>query len=600
MVRIRGLLFIYKYKYGGERMSLMVWLPLNGNLNNYGLSNLELTTTVNPTYVNNGKIGQALSTGSVTMSASNSASILNNQEFSFACWIYVNADAGDTTKRAMIFGTNGMTAPNNRKFSIFQYPTCNDLHLSWQNDVTNTTFTGGVWSGYFPSYKWTHIAITYKNPNGTIYINGQKKSTFSGISNSQSFSFDTRLFENCANNGRYLNDYRIYNHALSPLEVKHLAQGLVLHYPLSDASNDAKENLVPSNYWVGTKTVSLSANTTNYGIINYPTINVKTNTTYFWSIDIRVVSGGDNLKSMAIDTNCTGGSYTGNDSAHTIVTVQHPNLAELKAGKWQTAYCITTVKSDATNPKIFHLIYGQSSTSVSLVVEWKNLMLVESNEVVPFRTQHSDVVYDVSGFGNNGTINGELSVSDDSPRYDISTKFNGSDSGILIDNLYLSNIINTAVTYSFWIKPSGENGARSVYFGSYSGNSWSIEKTSSNLIRGYWNGNPDISYSGATIVDNIWQHVCITKNGTSDVKVYINGELKASSTATHNNLSFPTTYRIGRDVRSGDGTPYKGLMSDFRIYATALSEEDVLELYHAPISLTSDGTLMTQGEYVEV
>ena len=227
-------------------------------------------------------------------------------------------------------------------------------------------------------------------------------------------------------------------------------------------------------------------------------------------------------------------------------------------------------------------------------------MLVESNEVVPFRTQYSDVVYDVSGFGNNGTINGELSVSDDSPRYDISTKFNGSDSGILIDNLYLSNIINTAVTYSFWIKPSGENGARSVYFGSYSGNSWSIEKTSSNLIRGYWNGNPDISYSGATIVDNIWQHVCITKNGTSDVKVYINGELKASSTATHNNLSFPTTYRIGRDVRSGDGTPYKGLMSDFRIYATALSEEDVLELYHTPISLTSDGTLMTQGEYVEV
>jgi len=53
------------------------------------------------------------------MSAANAASILNNQEFSFACWIYVNADAVDTTKRAMLFGTSGMTAPNNRKFSIF-------------------------------------------------------------------------------------------------------------------------------------------------------------------------------------------------------------------------------------------------------------------------------------------------------------------------------------------------------------------------------------------------------------------------------------------------------------------------------------------------
>jgi len=28
-------------------------------------------------------------------------------------------------------------------------------------------------------------------------------------------------------------DLRIYDHALSPLEVKHLAQGLVLHYPLN-------------------------------------------------------------------------------------------------------------------------------------------------------------------------------------------------------------------------------------------------------------------------------------------------------------------------------------------------------------------------------
>ena len=599
-------------------MSLMVWLPLNGNLNNYGLSNLELTTTVNPTYVNNGKIGQALSTGSVTMSASNSALILNNQEFSFACWIYVNADAGDTTKKAMIFGTNGMTAPNNRKFSIFQYPTCNDLHLSWQNDVTNTTFTGGVWSGYFPSYKWTHIAITYKNPNGTIYINGQKKSTFSGISNSQSFSFDTRLFENCANNGRYLNDYRIYNHALSPLEVKHLAQGLVLHYPL-DRQGFGQDNLYTGSKNFSGSWVNLSSWTTDSESYSGFTVKKKSS-----------VWGG-----LAQNITCTNGDiftisfYAKVDSGGNILSIHRSSLGNVTTGltildgNFKSGIDWVTINDDGTKWKYYWATVKITSSDITYL-QWriensvtnKYLyicgMKLERGSIATLWTPapsddlysqmglNSNIEEDVSGYGNNGTQIGTITYSGDTPRYQVSMSFNGSDSGILIDNLYLSNIINTAVTYSFWIKPSGENGARSIYFGSYSNNSWSIEKTSSNLIRGYWNGNPDISYSGATIVDNIWQHVCITKNGTSDIKVYINGELKASSTATHNNLSFPTTYRIGRDVRSGDGTPYKGLMSDFRIYTTALSEEDVLELYHTPISLTSSGTLMTQGEYVEV
>jgi len=67
----------------------------------------------------------------------------------------------------------------------------------------------------------------------------------------------------------------------------------------------------------------------------------------------------------------------------------------------------------------------------------------------------------------------------------------------------LSNIINTALTYSFWIKPNGENGARSVYFGSYSNTSFSIEKTATNKLRLWWNGSPDLT-STLTIVDDQW------------------------------------------------------------------------------------------------
>ena len=32
----------------------------------------------------------------------------------------------------------------------------------------------------------------------------------------------------------YINDFRIYDHALSPMEVKQISQGLILHYPLNN------------------------------------------------------------------------------------------------------------------------------------------------------------------------------------------------------------------------------------------------------------------------------------------------------------------------------------------------------------------------------
>ena len=140
-------------------------------------------------------------------------------------------------------------------------------------------------------------------------------------------------------------------------------------------------------------------------------------------------------------------------------------------------------------------------------------------------------------------------------------------------------------------KPENENDGRSVYFGSYSGNSWSVEKTANHQLRLYWNGSPDEFFNDCIIADDVWQLICITKSGTNDVKIYKNGVQVATSTKTHSELNFPTTYRIGRDVRSNDGTPYKGLMSDFRIYATALSADDVMALYKNAGYVDSDGNV---------
>lgn len=58
--------------------------------------------------------------------------------------------------------------------------------------------------------------------------------------------------------------------------------------------------------------------------------------------------------------------------------------------------------------------------------------------------------YDCSGYRYDGApIDATLISKDDSARYNDSLYFNGTTSGILIDNLNIGNIINTAVTYSF-------------------------------------------------------------------------------------------------------------------------------------------------------
>jgi hypothetical protein len=54
--------------------------------------------------------------------------------------------------------------------------------------------------------------------------------------------------------------------------------------------------------------------------------------------------------------------------------------------------------------------------------------------------------------------------------------------------------------------------------------------------------------------------------------------------------------QIGKRSTSSDG--FVGYLNDFRAYATALSAEDIAELYHTAASIDSQGNLFC-GEVVE-
>ena len=454
-----------------------------------------------------------------------------------------------------------------------------------------------------PVNEWTHLVSTFNNGICKLYKNG----VYIGEKTGQA-AFVSDASNACIGRETYasgyfgfngcINDVRIYDHCLSPAEVHEIAMGLVLHYKL-----DKNKSQLTNVY-------------------NYPTFDTS-NSSGGWShwgqSGASGAYGQNTDKKYIWNKNNTYSHWVSNSSSATghYLLYQSPDFD----GGYRSAQCI--VKEENELPITTSIVYAvwnaqsggltnNTFSSITHLGDGFYLCKAEgikqdgSNDLVGFYVKPGYKVYfseaylennkemcsdifeqdnlttieDSSGYGHNGTIINAPTISSDTSKYSSSINFNGTTDGILIENLNISNIINTAVTYSFWIKPNGENGMRSVYFGSYSGTSWSIEKTSGNLLRSYWNGSPDETCSNATITDGVWQHICLVKNGTNSIKAYINGVQKWASTATHSNLTFPTTFRIGRDSRSNDGTPYKGQMSDFRIYCTPLLDNDIKMLYN--------------------
>ena len=86
-------------------------------------------------------------------------------------------------------------------------------------------------------------------------------------------------------------------------------------------------------------------------------------------------------------------------------------------------------------------------------------------------------------------------------------------------------------------------------------------------------------------------------NGTG-VIVYKNG-VKVGENSNVGTLSFCEDYiTIGRAY--DDSSRYwKGMISDIRVYATALSADDILQEYHNFASIYNDGSLSTY-DFLEV
>jgi len=183
---------------------------------------------------------------------------------------------------------------------------------------------------------------------------------------------------------------------------------------------------------------------------------------------------------------------------------------------------------------------------------------------------------DSSGNGNTGTVTG--SPTQVSGKAGWSKNLANTAGGTATDyfhNASMTGLSTEGQTVSVWINPDVITSAERQCFVQTPGSFFDIEANGN--LTAYFQTNPSgwVAVGSSGLQAGVWQHVVQTYD-RNEHRLYINGELKSSSSARKEPL-----YNSGA-VRLGDASwaneAFDGKMQEARIYSRALSADEVKQL----------------------
>lgn len=581
-------------------MSLLVWLPLIKDTNNQGVADTTITTTGTITY-SAGKLGNALTFNTSALTLKPAPITGSMSEFSFAFW-YKPTDITNThciyNGRATVGGA----------VSIFRV-SANTFRF---DDGAQHTFT-------YKTVKdtWQHIVFTRDNTNIKLYVNGvlnqtMTSSSFTSAGSTASIGMSSTSGTTPSGNSiaGQINDYRIYDHVLSVKEIKELAKGLCLHLPLDWGGN---ENILPytpvtsnsSEYntelgrtvWVR----STTATGESY-IYGSRTDIVEQSAKYTFSAWIWVNEYVKSVDFYWLSTNITNKKTGATWDNVTSVTGQTPTPST-----WNYMTWTFTTKADDYTGFIRVDNNGSSTSGTAAILKVANMKLEKGEKATPYIPHKNDTTYsavsygdkfiqDCSGYNRAVTKTGTgMSISSDSPR-GTGTNWNGGGKIYVTGGFPVGT--TTIFTINAWVRTTADK-TQTRYndvFGFYSKNNagnttytrCELESTAGTNLKWFGAIADASGFCDYSMTTGTWAMITLVSDG-STLKSYKDGVLLTTFTPTSSYNAWQST----GDLIIGDqnaGTGYYDI-ADFRVYATALSADDIKELYQIPAQIDKSGNV---------
>lgn len=533
--------------------------------------------------------------------------MVGKKQMSFAYWVKINtATSTNWLDTFSWFSTDG-TTPHQCRQEFYTNSTQTGVWFYGGSIGTTFRNTVGDWNHYV-------FTIDYDKGEAKFYINGELTNTNLAVDTTNYIQGTGSAFllrESTLDS--HINDFRLYDHILSPLEVKQISQGLILHYPLN-RNGWGQENLVWNSNW------NVHSTTPPESWVNWnspPTREIVTIDGKNW---LHVISNTGRFQGYS--QNWTKRNGVGELTANTKITVSFTaklataatiapigihwcnSSGTIITQNWTTTALTTSPKRYSftyTTPAdcvAFNIMVGDDTNTAHEV--WITDIKLEFGEIATLWCPNSsdalattmglndNVEYDTSGYGNNGIRMGTFSWMSDTLKYNVSTHIGSTSSKIHISDFPTSGFGNS-YSFAWWGKRSSNtpmfwgfsNGNR--LNGMYYGYLWNTGDGTNNPI---YKPNTTTQITAPSL--NTWHHYVMTGDGTT-CKLYLDGELYGQA-KTYKSITGTSIYINGWD--SGTAYCHDNMdMSDFRIYATALSADDVKSLYNNSAYIDNQGNI---------
>ena len=269
--------------------------------------------------------------------------------------------------------------------------------------------------------------------------------------------------------------------------------------------------------------------------------------------------------------------------------------------EWKRYYAIFT----ATNTGSTTCFYINAPIGASGTLEYccPKLELLSPTPYIPNvdDTQYSDYVLDYepdcSGNEFDATKYGDLTTSDSNGRYNTAVAFNGT-------NTYLQGLAPTnseckEFTIATWVKLNNVSTNQALYIcRTVVGQGIALFYVGASGIR-LDDGVDNAAFPNSTLEPDKWYHIAVTRD-TNTRKLYINGSFVSSGATTGALANMGTMYQVGESnaqTTSAMANFLNGSLSDFRLYTSVLSADDIKELYETSTSIAHNPPSLTEIAY---